>query len=128
MAEWHQLLTRASAEHEAGHHDQAVELARVGFEALLGDSSPQAGRMILRLIDAFASAGAVTQDLEEVGVMSGNERIARLIDKTADLPFEEREAAIHALSEEDREAVWAAELEAGEAVAPADDAELGGEA
>ena len=56
MAEWHQLLTRASAEREAGRHDEAVELARVGFEALLRDSGPQAGRMILRLTDAFAAA------------------------------------------------------------------------
>jgi hypothetical protein len=55
-AEWHQLLTRARAEHAAGRHDEAVELARVGLDALLRDSSPQAGRMILRLTDAFASA------------------------------------------------------------------------
>jgi hypothetical protein len=34
----------------------AAELARVGFEALLRDSGPQAGRMILRLTDAFAAA------------------------------------------------------------------------
>ena len=58
------------------------------------------------------------------------ERIARLIDGVKDLPFEEREAAISSLSEEDREAVWAAELEDGETAAaiPEDDEELGGEA
>jgi len=57
------------------------------------------------------------------------ERIARLIDELRDLPHDEREAAIEALSIEDRAAVWAAELEESDAaVQEEDDEELGGEA
>jgi hypothetical protein len=44
------------------------------------------------------------------------------------LPFEEREALIASLSEDDRAAVWDAQLEAGQAAVPEDDEELGGEA
>jgi hypothetical protein len=60
--------------------------------------------------------------------MSDDEQIARAIDDVEDLPFDEREAAISKLSEVDREAVWAAELEASDNAAPKDDDELGGEA
>jgi hypothetical protein len=56
------------------------------------------------------------------------ERIARLVAELEELPFEEREAAIASLSDEDRTAVWDAELKASEAVLPEDDEELGGEA
>jgi len=57
------------------------------------------------------------------------ERIARLIDELRELPADEREAAIEALSIEDRAAVWAAELEESDAaVQKEDDEELGGEA
>ena len=55
------------------------------------------------------------------------ERIARLIAELKELPFEEREARIAELSEEDRNAVWAVELEAAEEAVPEDDEELGGE-
>ena len=55
------------------------------------------------------------------------ERIARLIAGLKELPFEEREARIAELSEEDRNAVWAVELEAAEEAVPEDDEELGGE-
>jgi hypothetical protein len=54
------------------------------------------------------------------------QRIALLIDGLKDLPFEEREARIAQLSEDDRNAVWAVELEAAEEAVPEDDAELGG--
>jgi len=56
------------------------------------------------------------------------DRLARLVAELEELPFDEREAAIAALSEEDREAVWAVELEESETAVPEDDAELGGEA
>jgi hypothetical protein len=57
------------------------------------------------------------------------ERIARLIDELRELPHDDREAAIEALSIEDRAAVWAAELEESDAaVQEEDDEELGGEA
>ncbi len=55
-----------------------------------------------------------------------DERIARLLAELDELPSEEREAVIAALSDEDRAAVLEAELEAAEAAE--DDAELGGEA
>jgi hypothetical protein len=55
------------------------------------------------------------------------ERIERLIDELNELPADEREAAIEALSIEDRAAVWKAELEADDAALPLDD-ELEGEA
>jgi hypothetical protein len=58
--------------------------------------------------------------------MGDDERIARLIDELEDLPFEEREAAIRTLAEQDREAVWAAELEASAKALPEDNDELGG--
>jgi hypothetical protein len=69
--------------------------------------------------------------LEEVVAMSEDpeaERIARLIEELDQLPPEEREAAIEALSIEDRAAVWEAELEESDAALPADAEELGGEA
>jgi hypothetical protein len=53
------------------------------------------------------------------------ERIARLLAELGDLPFEEREAFMAALSEEDREALWAAELERSDEVLPEDYEELG---
>jgi hypothetical protein len=53
-------------------------------------------------------------------------RIARLLAELDELPAEEREARIAALSDKDRAAVLPAELEATEAAE--DDAELGGEA
>lgn len=52
-------------------------------------------------------------------------RIAQLIEELAELPFEEREARIAELAEADREAVWAAELEASEAALPDDYEDLG---
>jgi hypothetical protein len=58
------------------------------------------------------------------------DRIALLIAELDELPLEEREAALAGLSEEDRNAVWAAEAEAVEEaldeVLPDDDGELGG--
>jgi isopropylmalate/homocitrate/citramalate synthase len=57
----------------------------------------------------------------------GEDRIARLIAELDELPLDEREAAIAALSDEDREAVREAELEATEEAMPLDDEELGGE-
>lgn len=54
------------------------------------------------------------------------ERIALLIAELDELPFEEREAAVAALSHEDRTAVLEAEAEADEEVLPEVD-ELGGE-
>jgi hypothetical protein len=58
--------------------------------------------------------------------MSDKDRIPRLLAELEDLPPEEREAAIAALSDDDRAAVPGAELEATEAAE--DDDELGGEA
>ena len=55
-----------------------------------------------------------------------DERIARLLAELDELPSEEREAVIAALSDEDRAVVLGAALEATEAAE--DDAELGGEA
>jgi hypothetical protein len=57
----------------------------------------------------------------------GEDRIARLIAELDELPLDEREAAIAALGDEDREAVREAELEATEEAMPLDDEELGGE-
>jgi hypothetical protein len=51
-------------------------------------------------------------------------RLEQLLVELDELSYEEREAAIAALSENDREAVWAAELEASDAARP-DDEELG---
>jgi len=62
------------------------------------------------------------------GVDPETERIALLIDGLKDLPFEEREARIAELSEDDRNAVWAVELEGAEEAEPDDVDELGGEA
>ena len=53
------------------------------------------------------------------------ERIARLLDELGDLPFDEREAFVAGLSEEDREALWAAELERSDEALPDDYEELG---
>ena len=53
------------------------------------------------------------------------ERLEQLLVELEALPYEEREAAIAALSEDEREAVWAAELEASDEVLPDDDEELG---
>jgi hypothetical protein len=53
------------------------------------------------------------------------ERIARLLAELEELPFDEREAFIAALSEEDREAVWAAEVDQSEEVFPDDYEDLG---
>ena len=55
-------------------------------------------------------------------------RIALLVAELDELPFEERETAIAALSPGDRDAVWAAELGHLDKVLPDDDDELGGEA
>jgi hypothetical protein len=60
--------------------------------------------------------------------MTDDDRIAGLIEQVEALSFEAREAFISTLSEEDREAVWAAELEEADQAVPDDDAELGGEA
>ena len=60
--------------------------------------------------------------------MTDEDRIARLAAEIEDLPFEEREAVIASLSDDDRSAVWDAQLEASEAAVPEDDEELGGEA
>ena len=54
------------------------------------------------------------------------DRIALLIEELDELPPDEREAAIAALPDADREAVWAAELAAAEEVG--DDDDLGGQA
>ena len=66
--------------------------------------------------------------VEEVLEMTDEDRIARLLAGLEDLAFEEREALIASLSEDDRAAVWDAQLEASEAEVPEDDEELGGEA
>jgi hypothetical protein len=55
------------------------------------------------------------------------ERIRVLLDELEALPFEEREAAIAGLSEEDREIVWASELKTADETLPGADKELGGE-
>ena len=60
------------------------------------------------------------------GVDPETERIALLIDGLKDLAFEEREARIAELSEEDRNVVRDFELEALDEVLPDDDDELGG--
>jgi len=80
------------------------------------------GRPAARPRGRVAEAVAMSDDPEA-------ERIARLIDELRELPADEREAAIEALSIEDRAAVWAAELEESDAaVQKEDDEELGGEA
>jgi hypothetical protein len=53
------------------------------------------------------------------------ERIAHLLEQLGELPFDERETFLAELSEPDREAVWAAELEAGEEAIPDDYEDLG---
>jgi Mg/Co/Ni transporter MgtE len=47
--------------------------------------------------------------VEEVLEMTDEDRIARLLAELEDLPFEEREALIASLSEDDRAAVWDAQ-------------------
>jgi hypothetical protein len=54
------------------------------------------------------------------------ERLEQLLVELEELPYEAREAAIAALSDKEREAVWAAELEASVEALPDDDEELGG--
>jgi hypothetical protein len=60
--------------------------------------------------------------------LGDEERIARLVAEVEDLPFEEREAVIASLSDDDRSAVWDAQLNESEKDVPEDDEELGGEA
>ena len=60
--------------------------------------------------------------------MTDEDRIARLVAEIEDLPFEEREAVIASLSDDDRSAVWDAQLNESEKDVPEDDEELGGEA
>jgi Mg/Co/Ni transporter MgtE len=64
--------------------------------------------------------------VEEAVEMTDENRIARLAAEIEDLPFEEREAVIASLSDDDRAAVRDAQLEHREAAE--DDDELGGEA
>jgi hypothetical protein len=64
---------------------------------------------------------------EDVG-MTDEDRIARLVAEIEGLPFEEREAVIASLSDDDRSAVWDAQLKDSETAVPDDDEELGGEA
>jgi hypothetical protein len=54
-------------------------------------------------------------------------RIARLVAEVEGLPFEEREAFISTLSDDDRAAVWDAQAKEVDEVVPEDDEELGGE-
>jgi hypothetical protein len=53
------------------------------------------------------------------------ERIAQLLAELADLPYGDREAFLASLPEHEREAVWAAELEAGDEALPEDYEDLG---
>lgn len=69
----------------------------------------------------FDCEAAQTNDAER------RAHIARLVAELQEMPFEEREAAIAALSEEEREAVWQAELAEGDKASPDDEDELGGE-
>ena len=62
----------------------------------------------------------------EAAMEMSDDRIARLLAELDELPSEEREKVIAALSDGDRAVVLPAELEATEAAE--DDAELGGEA
>ena len=66
--------------------------------------------------------------VEEVLEMTDEDRIARLLAELEDLPFEEREAVIASLPDDDRTAVWDAQLKDSETAVPEDDEELGGEA
>ncbi len=59
--------------------------------------------------------------------MTDEDRIDRLVAQVDALPFEEREAFISTLSDDDRAAVWDAQAEAIEEALPEDDEELGGE-
>jgi hypothetical protein len=59
--------------------------------------------------------------------MTDEDRIAGFLAELEDLPFEEREAFIASLSDDDRTAVWDAQLKDSEAVVPEDEEELGGE-
>lgn len=56
-----------------------------------------------------------------------DDRVARLVADVEELPFAAREAFLATLSDEDRAAVWATQLEVVEEVVPEDDEELGGE-
>jgi len=58
--------------------------------------------------------------------MTDEDRIARLVAEIEDLPFEEREAVIASLSDDDRTAVWDAQLKDSETAVPDDDEEVGG--
>jgi hypothetical protein len=66
--------------------------------------------------------------VEEAVEMTDEDRIARLAAEIEGLPFEEREAVIASLSDDDRTAVWDAQLKDSETAVPDDDEELGGEA
>ncbi len=57
--------------------------------------------------------------------MTESPNAARLIENLDEMPFEEREKQIAELSVEDRNAVWAAELERSEAAIPDDYEDLG---
>jgi hypothetical protein len=59
--------------------------------------------------------------------MADEDRISRLVAQVDALPFEQREAFISTLSDDDRAAVWDAQAEEVEDVLPEDDGELGGE-
>jgi hypothetical protein len=54
-----------------------------------------------------------------------HERIEQLVDELEELPYEERESAVSALPEADREAVWETELERSEDAVPDDYEDLG---
>lgn len=53
------------------------------------------------------------------------EEIEALVAELEELPFEEREEKIASLPEEDRQAVWAVELERSEEAVPDDYEDLG---
>ena len=57
--------------------------------------------------------------------MTESPNAARLIENLDEIPFEERERRIAELSVEDRNAVWAAELERSDRAVPDDYEDLG---
>jgi hypothetical protein len=92
------------------------------------DNHPRVALITRRWVDISTGVCSACLRVEEALEMTDEDRIARLVAEIEDLPFEKREAVIASLSDDDRSAVWDAQLNESEGAVPEDDEELGGEA